>query len=217
MTFLLQNKAGLTADELATLLTINRNTVRQHLLFLEGAGIVSRGSSAATGGRPKQLYLLTEKGHEYFPRHYSWFAELLISAMEEQLGPKGTSDKLSEMGQKIAQQLLTKYGHRIETSKDKIKILIEVMDEMGFRAWSRVDETGADIIEAENCVFRALASKIPHVCKFDIALIATFSGQSVDHQECMVANGNICRFRLQAQQAKTNGFAVHIPIRAEQD
>ncbi|MCK7509177.1 MAG: hypothetical protein MZV70_37470 [Desulfobacterales bacterium] len=49
-------------------------------------------------------------------------------------------------------------------------------------------------IEASNCVFHHLAAQYPEVCRFDLALLAAFVGTPVEHQECVVRGGQVCRF-----------------------
>jgi hypothetical protein len=43
-----------------------------------------KGETQSSGGRPERLCHLTGSGSELFPRHYSWFAELLIESLREQ-------------------------------------------------------------------------------------------------------------------------------------
>src|SRR4029077_6150067 len=86
LTLLLENKEGLTVEELSKGLGITDNAVRQHLTALERDGMVVKGEMQSTGGRPEQLFGLTAAGRELFPRHYSWFAELLISSLLEEQG-----------------------------------------------------------------------------------------------------------------------------------
>ena len=93
---LLKDKAGLTADEISSALGITRNAVRQHLAALENDGLVTPGPTRPSGGRPRQLYALTAKGLEVFPRHYSWFAQLLVEAFR--LLPRGLGAHLVLIG-----------------------------------------------------------------------------------------------------------------------
>ena len=77
---LLRNKAGATIDELSRALGVTRTAIRQHLAALMRDALVVPGAARPTGGRPERLFVLTEAGKEAFPRHYSWFAELLMEA-----------------------------------------------------------------------------------------------------------------------------------------
>ncbi|RJF95940.1 HTH domain-containing protein [Noviherbaspirillum saxi] len=190
-----KNKVGMTADGLSEGLAITRNAVRQHLATLENDGLVKKGLTRASGGRPEQLYVLTEKGQECFPRHYSWFAQLLVESIEEEVGKEGFAERLDLIGERVGRQLLRQH-HELSTPADKIEALSAAMKDLGYNAHTQADEQGAAVIEADNCVFHNLAMKNPNVCRFDLALLSTFSGCEVEHQECMAKNGNVCRFRF---------------------
>ena len=194
---LLKNKAGMTADELSAQLAITRNAVRQHLAALENDGLLKKGITRASGGRPEQLYVLTDKGNECFPRHYAWFAQLLIQSVQQETGVDGLDERLTTMGEQVGKQLRTQHPELVSRT-EKIQKLSEIMEQLGYNARSTGD-TATDAIEADNCVFHTLALKNPHICKFDLALLSTFTDSTVDHQECMAKGGNICRFKFNAK------------------
>src|ERR1035437_3765875 len=102
---LLKHKTGMTADELSAQLAITRNAVLQHLAALENDGLVKKGVTRASGGRPERLYVLTDKGNECFPRHYDWLAQLLIESVQQEAGADGMAERLSAMGEKVGKQL----------------------------------------------------------------------------------------------------------------
>ncbi|MGZ3238665.1 MAG: helix-turn-helix transcriptional regulator, partial [Burkholderiaceae bacterium] len=119
---LLKNKTGMTVDQLSGLLEITRSAVRQHLASLENDGLVEKGITRASGGRPEQLYVLTDKGNECFPRHYSWFAQLLVESVQQENGPEGLGARLSAMGEKVGQQLRAQYPD-LKTREEKVQKL----------------------------------------------------------------------------------------------
>lgn len=194
---LLKNKSGLTADELSTKLAITRNAVRQHLAGMENDGLLKKGATRASGGRPEQLYVLTDKGNECFPRHYAWFAQLLIESIQKDSGADGLNERLSSMGALVGKQLRAQHPELASRSQ-KIETLAELMEQLGYNARSSVNGQ-SDLLEADNCVFHHLALSNPNICQFDLALLAEFSGSSIDHQECMAKGGNICRFKFGAK------------------
>ena len=194
LVLLLNNKAGLTVDGLSAQLQITRNAVRQHLAALERDDLVRRGETKPSGGRPEQLYLLSDRGAEMFPRRYSWFSELLIEAMVADIGREGVGAKLDQMGRAVGRQLLSSKAPPSDRGA-RIAALAEIMKELGYAA--KVAPSPADdTIEANNCVFHHLAAKFPEVCRFDLGLIGAFTDAKVDHQECMVRGGRMCRFKL---------------------
>jgi len=191
---LLKNKAGLAVEELSKKLRITRNAVRQHLAALEGDGLVAPGSTRPSGGRPHQLYALSEKGKEVFPRHYSWFAQLVIDAIKGEHGTEGLRERLVSIGSRVGAQLRAQ-APGLETRAQKVEKLAAAMDRLGYNARNATADK-APAIEADNCVFHELAAKIPEVCYFDLAMMGAFADSKVDHQECMVRGGNVCRFKF---------------------
>lgn len=192
---LLKNKAGYTVEQMSDSLAITRSAVRQHLAALENDGLVKKGASRATRGRPEQLYLLTEQGHECFPRHYDWFAQLLIESVQREAGAEGLNGRLNEMGRQVGLKLRSQQPES-STPPERLQQLSGIMQQMGYDTQVHAS---ADVIEADNCVFHTLAFANPHICKFDLSLMTAFTGREVEHQECMATGGQICRFRFKPE------------------
>lgn len=194
---LLRNKAGLTVEELAGGLDITRTAIRQHLAVLEKDRLVTKSETRPSGGRPEQLYVLAEKGLAVFPRHYSLFANLLLDVVEQQVGGDQVGELLTTAGKKIAKKLRPN-NISDKTLPEKVQQLALVMEDLGYSVNEKTSGTinGISIIEADNCVFHDLAKENSHVCKFDLALLETFTDGDVIHEECMVKGGNCCRFRF---------------------
>ena len=192
---LLKNKSGLTVDELSKRLMITRNAVRQHLAALENEGLVAPGASRPSGGRPEQLYVLTEAGRELFPRHYSWFAQLIVESIKRESGAEGLRERMGAMGSEVAQQLRQQHSG-LETQQQKVEKLSELMEQLGYNTKSAKVVDGEPVIEADNCIFHNLAIKNPEICQFDLELLSSFTDSNVDHQECMASGGNVCRFKF---------------------
>lgn len=200
---LLNNKAGLTVDDLSAQLQITRNAVRQHLAALERDDLVRRGDTKPSGGRPEQLYLLSDRGGELFPRRYSWFSELLIEAMASEVGHDAVGARLEQMGRAVGRQL-SGAGQAAPDLDGRVAAMAKIMQELGYAA--RVAASPAtQTIDASNCVFHHLAAKFPEVCRFDLGLIGAFADATVDHQECMVRGGRMCRFKLAPTPRRPGG------------
>jgi len=200
LTLLLNEKDGLTVDDLSARLQISRNAVRQHLTALERDRLVERGDTKPSGGRPEQLYQLTDTGAELFPRRYAWLAELLIARMADESGSEGVRAKLAAMGQEVGGRLRAELAPTADLPQ-RTRAAAAVMQDLGYEARVGGAPEGTTI-EASNCVFHRLAAKLPEVCHFDLGLLGAFAEAKVDHQECMVRGGNVCRFRLTAAKPK---------------
>ncbi|HSU05650.1 MAG TPA: HTH domain-containing protein [Acetobacteraceae bacterium] len=184
---------GLSVDALAQRLGITRNAVRQHLAALGNDGLVSPGGMRASGGRPEQLYLLTDKGRELFPRGYSWFAALLMKLVRKEHGREGLRERLGRLGAEVAAELRQRHPEGLELN-EAVDRLAALMAELGYEAAPQPGAENPPTIEASNCIFHQLAMQDPDICAFDLALLSGFTGATVEHQECMARGGAVCRF-----------------------
>jgi predicted ArsR family transcriptional regulator len=193
-------KSGLSVDELSKGLEITRNAVRQHLASLEAAGLVAAGSMRPSGGgRPQQLYILTELGKEMSPRQYSWLAQLVVASVRREQGMENMSTRMNEIGANVAQQIRSQYP-ALTTHKEKVDKLAEVMDQLGYNARNATLPGGEAVIEADNCVFHTMAKKDLEICHLDRGLMETFTDSKVEQNECMARGGNVCRFKLKSRE-----------------
>ena len=192
--YLLRHKAGAAIDELAQAVRVTRTAVRQHLASLLRDGLVATGATRASGGRPQQLYLLTGEGKEAFPRHYSWFAQLLVEGIEKEHGTGGLRARLGRIAATVVVQLKRQRPVDHAALANKVQALSELMDDLGYDA--RTAQDAAPTIEADNCVFHELAMRNPEVCQFDLALLSGYTGAKAELTECMARGGHVCRFRF---------------------
>jgi DeoR family transcriptional regulator, suf operon transcriptional repressor len=198
---LLRKKKGIGIDEISTELGITRPAIRQHLVALERLGYVEQGELQVTGGRPGQTYRLSQKGHDLFPKQYSWFSEVLLEDLHAKLGSKALGEMMERLGTEIGGQ--NSGDAKGETLAQKVVRASRLMNELAYEAETVL--TGKElpgappVIEASNCVFHALATRFPEICQFDLALLSRLTGAEVIHEKCIVRGGGTCRFRFKAR------------------
>ena len=195
-----RSPSGLGTDVLAVALGVTVTAARQHLVALERDGLVARGASVPSGGRPQQLYVLTAKALETFPRQYSWFSEVLLDAMRAEMG----SEKLKKTLRILGQDAAAAAGPPRGTLSERAHVLAARMHELGYDARVVEKKNGGVEIAARNCVFHKLAEKHREVCSFDLGLIGAASGAFVDHDECIALGGSECRFKLRTTRESKN-------------
>ncbi|MDH4561738.1 HTH domain-containing protein [Pseudomonas sp. BN411] len=185
---LLYQPGGMSIDELANHLAVTRTAIRQHLAALERDGLILRGETRPTGRRPEQLYLLSPRGRELFPRQYQLLADLLIGEVAGLIGRDALIGLMRGLGRKLAAE--------VEQQVVDEAHIAQHMNQAGYEAEIILRSSGEPEIVAHNCVFHHLAAAHPEVCELDLALIGTLGGGEVDHTECMVRQGQVCRFRI---------------------
>ena len=189
---LLEQKHGLSVDELALRLGITRTAVREHLAGMERDRIVAQAPSRpSTGGRPSRPYVLTERGHALFPKHYALLARLLIEDLAER-GEANVGEALASMGNRLAARMKSEVEGR--TLAERGASVARLMAGLGYEA--AFSDDGEPRIEALNCVYHDLAKGNPAICALDLALVSGLAEAEVEHRSCMARGDNACAFCL---------------------
>jgi len=195
LALLQESQSGLTIDALVTRLEISRTAVNQHMVSLERDGLIKKSAQQkSTGGRPGWSYQITAEGINQLPKQYSWFSELLLDTLKEELG----SQKLEAYMKKVAQSLAPQLRQQLKGKdlKEHIQQVAGILQSLGYQAHTEATPSKKElpVLTAHNCVYHDLAIKHPEVCAFDIALLEQLVDRKVDHQECMAKGGHACRF-----------------------
>jgi predicted ArsR family transcriptional regulator len=158
---------------------------------------VARSGTRSTGGRPQVLYVLTEAGQEQFARRYSWFADLLVGLLKDELGKDGLATKLHSIGAGVATALQRKSAPSAPLS-ERLGELSSAMGGLGYETESALQGRGREVV-AHNCIFHQLAAAHPEICAFDLGFMEKFANAKVEHVECMARGQHVCRFRFQSK------------------
>ncbi len=195
LNLLLENKSGMTMDELSRALGVSKPAVHQHLTALERDGYVARHALVKTGGRPSHVYVLSERGIHLFPKHYAWFSQLLLEQMLEKMGSEAVEKLLYQLGREAAASLRQRLQGKEGT--ERIHEVVRIMQEFGYQAKVVEGENGLPEISARNCIYHDLAKAHREVCALDLGLLDGLLEGTVTQRACMVRGGSDCRFCLQ--------------------
>ena len=193
---LLEQKAGASLDELARAIGLGRTAVNQQLTALEREGLIRRAAPRKTGGRPGQIYVLTEDGINAFPKQYAWFSKLLIETLRQQLGEEAAARCMYDLGVKMSAALIPRLVGK--NRAERVAEIVAIMNETGFQARTVAPAEPDKLprVECRNCVYHDLSKDYPEVCRFDIGFLSGLMGAEVEHQACMQRDGEVCRFRF---------------------
>ncbi len=196
--YLVQEKDGMTIEQFTRLLSISRSAIHQHMTILERDGYVKKSVSKQTKGRPGTTFVLTEKGIHIFPKHYSLFAEMLISLIKHKVGSDELTTYLKELGVSLSET--KKAMLKDKPLEEQIKLVVEIMQELGYEAQiSEMLDDEIPMIDAYNCIFHNLAFKNEEVCELDISLLSSLLDRKINHVCCMAKGDKCCRFQVLPQ------------------
>ncbi len=192
---LLENRKGLSIDKIANALDISRTAILQHFSKLQQLNYICEGSLDKTAGRPVRNYCLTEQGINFFPKQYSWFSELLLASLKQQMGAEGLSNYMYRLGEQVAQDFLPQMQNK--TPRERIELLLVIMQQLGFESsrQTNVNEHNPRI-QARNCIYHDIAQKHQEICQFDLALMSRLLDSEIELEECLAKSGCICQFKI---------------------
>jgi predicted ArsR family transcriptional regulator len=191
---LLNQRSGLSIDEIAGELEISRNAVQQHFASLEKNDYITTADLKKTAGRPVRTYILSENGMKTFPKQYAWFSEIVLTDLKEEMGSEAFASYMKKLGTSLSQQLSSQSEGK--STQERVTALINVMQGLGFQASSSKEKIEDEYtIKACNCIYHDLARKHPEVCEFDKALISNLLDKETELTDCMAKGGLICSFK----------------------
>ncbi|MGR9044490.1 MAG: helix-turn-helix transcriptional regulator [Gammaproteobacteria bacterium] len=200
---LLENRNGLSIDEIANVLGISRTAVQQHFVSIENEGYIKKNTLNKTAGRPVTIYAITEKGINCFPKQYAWFSGLILNDLQEEIGPERFKSYMQKLGTQLAEKLSARFeGKSLDLRLDE---LASIMTELGYQVETENNSDSEDLnIRAHNCVYHDLALKHNELCDFDLALMSTLLNQEVKQLTCMAKGDCACNFQIKKLDKTTS-------------
>lgn len=190
----LARKQELCIEELAAELSISRTAVQEHFGSLEAAGYIEKHAVTKTAGRPISLYAITNKGINHFPKHYGWFANLMLDDLLDTISAEESEKYMRHLGEKLATQLQSQFENK--TLPQRLEELTAVLNELGFVVEQTINEQNKPCLQACNCILHDLAQKHEQICQFDLALMSKALGEKVEQSRCMAKGDTVCEFHL---------------------
>ncbi len=183
---LLENKSGLSIEDLALRLAISRSATQQHLAVLERNSLIKADGQNMTKGRPARNYVLTDTGLNQFPKQYSWFSNIILTALKDELGQAAFEKFIENLGTQLGRSL------REQAQQQNLEHeLLKAMQALGYQA-----ESCDDGIQAYNCVYHDLVAQHPELCAFDRALMTSVLGEPIEQKACMQQGDCACIFQF---------------------
>ncbi|MFB5195933.1 helix-turn-helix transcriptional regulator [Neobacillus sp. KR4-4] len=185
-------------SELASLLDMSGEAVRQHLLHLERDGWIVRISEKQNGiGRPHIRYQLTSAGEHLFDKNYDHLTIEVIDTMVKHLGMSALKNLLAAMVEERVREWEPKLlGLNIN---ERIKVLKDfyVKDD----SYMEIDKKGKDYSLIErNCPFHNVALERPILCSVTVSVLTRLLGCKVYREQRLQNGDGCCAFRIQQNE-----------------
>jgi predicted ArsR family transcriptional regulator len=184
------------AADLARVLRITSEAVRQHLLQLAQAGLVTAESRRRGVGRPSKLWSLTAAGHARFPDTHAELTVQLIEAVRETLGDKALEQII--LGREA--EIRRAYQAALDgarTLAKRVARLAEIRAREGYMAEWRKDGDGFLLLE-NHCPICIAATACQGFCRSELKIFQDALGPdaAVERVEHVLAGARRCAYRI---------------------
>lgn len=183
-----------TINDLSLAVGINGISVRHHLTNLQADGLVTYEEERHGVGRPRLVYLLTEKGLEHFPTRYLRLTNRLLDQLRETL----TQPFVDKIFEQMAARLLSGYSNKIQTlsTYEKLDLIKQLLSAEGFTIeWEK--KGNQFLIHEITCPYYHIGKSHPEVCKLDQTLISTVLSIPVEKISCVLRGDTHCTYVIE--------------------
>jgi len=190
---MLKSNGSLTVGEISKELGITEMGVRRHLNTLERDGMIKASLVRQSMGRPTNIYSLTDKAEDQFPKAYRQLALDLLDVVVDLDGEK----KVKEIFDHREEYLRVRYQPMIsgESLKEKVESLLDVQNDKGYMA--EIDENDEGFLIREfNCPIAEIAKKYPEACEGERKLFENLLGVDVINMQCMGRGDRVCAYQI---------------------
>lgn len=193
----LKSQGAMTSGTLAKALNMTSMGARQHLLRLERKKLVSHFLERANIGRPKQMWQLTELGHQRFPDRHADLTLQLLDSVNTVFGEQGLAQLITVREQQILKRYQEALKH-CKTLASKVSTLALIRSDEGYIA--RVEKVSDQhyVLIENHCPICAAASQCQSFCRSELAIFQQCLGDNykVQRGEYLLAGDRRCSYKI---------------------
>ncbi|RAN80590.1 metalloregulator ArsR/SmtB family transcription factor [Bacillus sp. SRB_331] len=193
---LLKREHQLSVKELAQLLNISEVAVRKHLNTLERDSLIQINEIKQPMGRPLQVYSLTSKSEERFPKNYESMTVEFLHDLQESQGNEVIDFLFDKRQDRLEKEYLSNMLNK--NPEQKVTELAKIQNEKGYMTeLTKIDDDSYELIEY-NCPIFSVASHFKKACRCETAMFQNVLGtKHVDRVCCQTDGETHCKFSIQ--------------------
>lgn len=180
---------------LAEALAITTEAVRQQLLRLGKAGLVTAQVERKGRGRPGQVWALTPEAGARFPDAHAELTVGLIAAVRRELG----SEALDRIITAREQETEAAYRHEmadVASLAERVARLAAIRTREGYMAeWSQ-EAAGGYLLVENHCPICAAAAACQGFCRAELEVFRDVLGAEVERMDHILAGARRCAYRI---------------------
>lgn len=198
-----------TAAELAEIIEISPQAIRDQLRTLEGKGWIEvQRLRRDTGGKPAREYGLTAEGEESFEKPYPEILRYLVGELQDRLGATQKREIFEAVGRHLGSDLsedgLPDVARPDELGPGQLRRRLDTaakaLNAVGGAAEVAETERGLRI-QSHGCPLSGIVRQDPEACLLAEALVRAISGMDVT-ETCDRDGRPRCRFEVEGDSVQ---------------
>jgi predicted ArsR family transcriptional regulator len=185
----LQRHGEANVKELAALLAVSATAVRDHLVHLQGEGLIEVRAERYGPGRPRLVYTLSEEARSRFPKQYD---RLITGLLRELIALEGLV-KVEQLLERVSRRLADEYAPLME-GVGVVERLSELRGLLELRGVPAEVVEGGEGIRLFACPFYDVAQDHPEVCSMERQMIEYVLGEKLALESTIREGAHTCRF-----------------------
>lgn len=193
----LKRRGEATLADVADVVGLATETVREHLNALTARGLVERVGNRRDGpGRPRIVYALSDRGEALFPQREG----ALLGELATHLVESGREDVLEEFFERRIGEQRSDAADRLVglEGRERVQEVARILSDQGFMA--EVEEVDGDgdalLLRLCHCPLKDLvaASRLP--CRAEIDFVEELLGEDLTREAWMPDGDHSCTYRI---------------------
>jgi len=192
---LLKREQQLSVKELAELLNISEVAVRKHLNTLERDSLIQINEVKQPMGRPLQVYSLTSKSQEQFPKNYEGMTVEFLQDLQESQGNEVIDFLFNKRQDRLQKEYLPNMLNK--NQEQKVQELAKIQNEKGYMTeLTKISDDSYELIEY-NCPIFSVANQFKKACHCETAMFQHVLGtNNVNRVSCQTEGESHCKFLI---------------------
>ena len=165
--FLLKTRGPSHTVDIARLLGVTRQAVRQQVEKMAAEGLVQHVDERGGVGRPKKSWSLTQTGHQRFPDSHAQITVELIDAVREEFGASGL-ERLVKRREASMSEGYRRAMTKANSLEDRLAALARIRAAEGYMAEWTAQEDGSYLLLENHCPICAAAEACQGFCRSEL-------------------------------------------------
>ncbi len=190
----LRERRSASAFDLAELLGLSPNAIRQQLLVLERDGLIAGRRVRRSRTKPTVEYSLTPEIERYFPQRYDKMLNAVLREIRDAGGSDAVKAVFERIGRRAAERLNTAVAEK--PAEERMAAVVSALRASGVAAEAQKTDLGMLVLHEHNCPYASVVGEHPEACSAIHTILETVVPGTAKHVESIATGGTECRFEI---------------------